>query len=122
QPERQYKLRADVLVARMKERGFSIAALADKLDVDASTVRRWRKGGKAYMRNIVALSKALDLPHYNLIEGFEPEDRIQIKISLYLPPASWMNPTDQHWNFLKALENLIGATDGITQVSSELLR
>jgi transcriptional regulator with XRE-family HTH domain len=116
-PERQYKLKGDVIAARMKEKTFSIAALADQLEVNVSTVGRWLKGGKAYMRNIDALAKALDLPAKNLLEGFvpDPQDRIQISIKISIPPDLKM-PEDAREAFVTALANLINASDKINDL------
>ncbi len=43
---------------QLKDRGWTMAAIADELDVSHMTVFRWRKG----MRNGTILADGLDIP------------------------------------------------------------
>ena len=113
--ERQYPLKTKVLAAKIKERGYTIALLAQKLDLNVSTVRRWLKGGKAYMRNIEPLAKAISVSPQELIEGLVEQDRIQIRIQVYLPTNLVTLETFRKEQpfFLDALKHLLNASDEI---------
>lgn len=114
--ERQYKLRGEVIADAMEKRGLSQAALADALRVDVTTIRRWLKSGKAYMRNIIALAKALGIPHQNLMEGFEPlpaDDKyieVSVKIPILEAISDYPGIMDR---FAQALEGLLKPNDPI---------
>jgi transcriptional regulator with XRE-family HTH domain len=114
QVERQYQLKTEVLAAKIKERGFSLASLADKLDVNVSTVRRWLKGGKAYMRNILPLAKALGVSSNELMEGYNPRNRIRITVMIDLASIDQTFESFLPETFIDALKTLISASDNIS--------
>jgi transcriptional regulator with XRE-family HTH domain len=68
--QRSYLLRADELKRLRVRKGLSITELAARCDVNYKTVRRWLKGGPAYMDNIAVLTRVLGTtPEQIIITG-----------------------------------------------------
>lgn len=57
--ERTYLLRVDEIQKLRERRGLSVGELAARCEVDRKTLRRWLKGGPAYMANIARLAEVL---------------------------------------------------------------
>lgn len=59
-PERDYKLAVAVVERLRREQGLSLESLAGKAGVHVRSLKKWMKGGRAFIRNINKLAKALN--------------------------------------------------------------
>lgn len=69
QPERTFTINPSILNTLRLQCGLSWATLGRQAEIDESTLRRWRKGGEAYLSKIESVAKVLKCSPQTLIDG-----------------------------------------------------
>ncbi len=68
---RAYELKIEEIERLREQLGLSLSEIAYRADVHETTLRRWLKGGLAYMKNVALLARVLDTTPDQLIQKEE---------------------------------------------------
>lgn len=125
---RAYELNIDEITRLAESRGLSLSEVAIRADVHETTLRRWLKGGLAYMKNVAVLASVLDTTPDRLIQKEELVEECEIVSPL--PPRQRVKITVTKYDFeafgeaesaelLKTIMDVIQARGDVVVVSTE---